>query len=436
MSALARYFNSRNIDVHGYDKTPSPLTQKLSEEGMTIHYKDNPNKIPDNIDMVIYTPAIPNSLLEFQAIKNRKTPLFKRAEILGMISKEHFTIAIAGTHGKTSVTSLVAHLLNHAGKNVSAFIGGIAKNFNSNCIISKNTEIVVVEADEYDRSFLKISPDIAVITSMDADHLDIYDNKNALEDTFNEFLDNIRPNGTAIVLDQLPAVTKSNINFLEYGYNTKTAFSVTTKGYHNGIHILDYLLQEELLKEVSFPLPGRYNALNSLVASAIAKLLHIPNEKIISGLKTFKGVERRFDYRYKHATITYIDDYAHHPNEIKSCIEAVKNLYPNKTITGIFQPHLFTRTRDFADEFATSLSMLDEVILLPIYPAREEAIPGITSKFLLDKISIKKKSLLEKDEIIKKVSTLKTDILLTLGAGDIDRLIKPIEQLLKTKYND
>lgn len=207
MSALARYFNSRNIDVHGYDKTPSPLTQKLSEEGMTIHYKDNPNKIPDNIDMVIYTPAIPNSLLEFQAIKNRKTPLFKRAEILGMISKEHFTIAIAGTHGKTSVTSLVAHLLNHAGKNVSAFIGGIAKNFNSNCIISKNTEIVVVEADEYDRSFLKISPDIAVITSMDADHLDIYDNKNALEDTFNEFLDNIRPNGTAIVLDQLPAVT-------------------------------------------------------------------------------------------------------------------------------------------------------------------------------------------------------------------------------------
>ena len=290
-----------------------------------------------------------------------------------------------------------------------------------------------MEADEYDKSFLQLNPDIAVLTSMDADHLDIYNNKQNIENTFNQFLEKIRPNGSAVVLNALPIKINNSINNYNYGYNTKTDFSVHSEKYQENNHIISLTLNNKELKNISFSLPGEYNALNALAASAVADLLGIPHEVIKNGLESYKGVERRFDYRINSSSITYIDDYAHHPNEIKACIEAVKTLFPNKKITGIFQPHLFTRTRDFLNDFALNLSMLDEVILLPIYPAREKPIPGITSELLLKKITIKQKSFVEKQDLLNKIKSLDTDILLTLGAGDIDRFIIPIEELLKNK---
>jgi UDP-N-acetylmuramate--alanine ligase len=432
MSALARYFKLQGIKVSGYDKTQTTLTNKLQAEGMNIHFDDDIAKIPSDIDLVVYTPAVPKDLKEYQHLLNSGILIKKRAEVLGDLTKDKKTIAVAGTHGKTTVSALIAHLLTHSGIGCSAFMGGISKNYHTNLLTSEKSEWMVVEADEYDKSFLQLHPDIGIITSADADHLDIYGSLENLRTTFRQFASNIKKKGILILkhgvdLD-LDAITKDKV--VSYSKTANTDYHAENIRFENGKYIFDYITPEKKITTITSGLPGEINVENAVAALTAAHLVGVSDEALKSGLLTFSGMERRFDVQVKTDKIVYIDDYAHHPEEIKATVSSVRKMYPDKKITGIFQPHLFTRTRDFADEFARSLELLDEIILLPIYPAREKPIEGVNSEMLLVRIQKDKKEICQKDKVLNLIAQKNFDVLITLGAGDIDQLVTPIRDYL------
>jgi len=441
MSALARYFNHYGKTVYGYDKTESALSKQLENEGMYIHYDDDVvllKKIIAGYEkedvLFIYTPAIPDNHKELIFVQKKSLNLQKRAWVLGEITKQFKTIAIAGTHGKTTTTALVTHILKTAGINCFAFLGGISQNYNTNLILgdaSDSDAFVVVEADEYDRSFLTLYPFISVITSVDADHLDIYGSQNEMHQSYIQYASQTQKNGILIVKKTVDNDLNIKVKRLIYSLNLDTDFSA------NAIHIVDgqfcYNINSviESISQVAIGLPGLHNVENSIAAVAVAQHLGIKGDVINKALRSFKGVKRRFDYRVKSKSIVYIDDYAHHPEELTAAITAAKQLYPDKIITGIFQPHLFSRTRDFVNEFAASLDLLDVCVLLEIYPAREQPIEGVNAQWLLDKMTCKNKSLVKKEHVIDFLKTQHCEVVMTLGAGDIDTLVESIETYLK-----
>ena len=427
MSALARYYHSQGYTIAGYDRTPSPLTKQLENEGMAIHYEDNTTLLPALIDIVIYTPAVPKDLKEFEVLQKRNIKIMKRSEALGQISERHFTIAVAGTHGKTTTTAMVAHILNHCKKSTTAFIGGIANNFGSNLLLSKEKEsLLVVEADEFDRSFLHLHPEVSIINSIDADHLDIYGDKKHLVDSFNDFAHLTAQK--VIVKEGLDIATDKGIRFgFGDGCDYRAEIIQSEKG------VTDFIIEGEGQEtEVKLPMAGNHNVLNATAAFIAARQIGLAPETIAEALATFKGVKRRFDIRVNNEKHCYIDDYAHHPEEIRSCLSAVRSSFPEKRITLVFQPHLFSRTRDFMEEFAEVLALADELILLDIYPARELPIEGITSQALLDKVQMNDKKLCQKAELLDLISQEKPDLLITMGAGDIDRFVEPLEKTIKS----
>lgn len=428
MSALARYYQSMGYAIAGYDRTKSRLTFQLEKEGMAIHYEDRPELLPESIDMVIYTPAVPQDLNEFEALRQRELPILKRSEALGKISKDHFTIAVAGTHGKTTTTAMIAHILNHSRLNTTAFIGGIAKNFDSNLLLGKPKDsILVVEADEFDRSFLQLHPDISIIGSIDADHLDIYGDKEHLVESFNDFAKLTKRN--VIVREGLDVEAWNKIT---YGFGDDCKYQIILGNSGSG-YTMFYIKGEGQDKfKIIMPLAGIHNVLNATAAFIAARRIGVSRNAIAEALHTFKGVKRRFDVRINTEKYCYIDDYAHHPEEIRSCLQAIRDFYPNRRLTLVFQPHLYSRTRDFMDEFAEVLATADELILLDIYAAREEPIEGVSSQVLLDKIQMPDKKLVAKTQLIKLIDSEKPELLVTMGAGDIDRYVELFEELIKS----
>ena len=427
MSALARYYKSLGKEVSGYDLTSSPLTKQLEHEGMAIHYEDNPQLLPALIDAVIYTPAVPQDLKEMVELKRRGIPMIKRAEALGALSKDHYTIAVAGTHGKTTTTAMVAHILKENGVDMTAFIGGIAKNFGSNFHRGVTDEwVLVAEADEYDRSFLQLLPDISVINSIDEDHLDIYGNKARLVDSFNAFARLTKR--CLVTREQLP-VDRHDLPHYHFGFGEGNDYQAVNIRQQEGETDFELVCQDECFP-IHLKMAGVHNVLNATAAFIATRQLGIDEEGIVQALATFMGVSRRFDIRVKNANHCYIDDYAHHPAEIKSCLSAIRASFPNKKLTLVFQPHLFTRTRDFMEDFASALAMADDLILLDIYPAREKPIEGITSNVLLDKITLEHKCLIEKKNLLETIEKRKPELLVTMGAGDIDRFVEPLQDLI------
>lgn len=441
MSALARYFKHYQKSVFGYDKTAGPLTRQLEEENIYCHYEENVkglsiilSKYKKEEVLVIHTPAVPVTHAEYQFLSENGYTIMKRAGVLGEITKQFKTIAIAGTHGKTTTTTLVSHILKSAGINCFAFMGGISRNYNTNLLLG-NAEAaetyVVVEADEYDRSFLTLHPLLAVITSADADHLDIYGDAGHVRESYELFAQQVRADGLLIVQKNVDNELKLTGRRLIYSLNLDTEYCARSITIENAQFFCDVQSPVASLTRVSLGIPGLHNLENAIAAVAIAQQLGIGAEVIKEALRSFLGVKRRFDYRVKTADQIYIDDYAHHPEELRATIDSVRKLYPEKRITGIFQPHLFSRTRDFADGFAESLDMLDECILLDIYPARETPLEGINSAWLLSKLKLEDKKLLSKEELLEEMTLKKRDVVLTMGAGDIDRLVEPLETILK-----
>lgn len=436
MSAIARYFKAIGVDVKGYDKTRNDFTLQLEDEGFDIHYFEDTSAIPDAVihgrhGIVIYTPAIPKDNKEYLYFLDKQIKLYKRAEVLGMISKNAFTIAVAGTHGKTTTSSMVAHMLNESGINFTAFLGGVSTNFESNYhhktdgISLFDQPIMVLEADEFDRSFLHLRPDIAVVTSTDADHLDIYGEPEEVKKSFQEFVECVKEGGSVIMNEQL--VLQFGGDLIRYGSGQKADARYDQVNILNHQFCFNYKFGDVNV-EVKNALPGFHNVENATAAITIGVKLGLPMKYILTAFQTFRGVKRRFEYVYNANGKVVIDDYAHHPTELKACIRSVKELYPDKKLTGIFQPHLFTRTRDFADGFAEALDLLDECWLMDIYPARELPIEGINSEFLA--LKMKKNPLLTgKESILKEVEEHKPELLLIVGAGDIDQLVKPIRTL-------
>lgn len=434
MSALARYFNSRGIEIHGYDKTQTPLTNQLTAEGMTIHYEEDVNQIPEGIDLVVYTPAVPKTHKEYQYFDTQRTPIKKRAEVLGIISRSQRTIAIAGTHGKTTTTTILTHLLKEGGIDCTAFLGGIAQNYGSNYVEGKS-DWVVVEADEYDRSFLHLTPEIAVILSMDADHLDIYGSHEAMLETgFKKFVKNVKTDGTIIVQEEL-AQLFDNQEIETYGLKDGDFRAMSVGVVDGGFHF-DYTQgrKSNVLTIVDphfwTPLPGRHNVENALAAIAVATKLGVSASDLRKGLRTFKGIKRRFEFVIREENLVFINDYAHHPTELTAAISAAKELFPNRKITGIFQPHLYSRTRDFQAEFAKALDLLDECLLMNIYPAREKPIAGVDSGIVFEKMKLDNKELVTKETLIPSLKNKEIDVLLMLGAGDIVDFVEPIRRSL------
>ncbi len=443
MSALARYFHRYGIMVSGYDKTPTNLTRLLIEEGIPVHFEEDLKLVPEHPDLVIYTPALPKDHKELQFVIARGFPLKKRSEVLGMITKNAKTIAIAGTHGKTTITTLIAHLIKSAGEDCIAFLGGISKNYHSNLVTSGTPShlfdgisfFYVVEADEFDRSFLQLYPSIAVVTSADADHLDIYGNIDKLRLSFGEFTSHLKKDGILILKKgvNIHPENVDNYTIRTYHIEGDADFHPEKIRIENDRFVFNLVTPGRTIPDITLGLPGKFNFENSIAAAAVAYSIGITDEIIAQSLLTYKGVERRFDFQIITEDFIYIDDYAHHPEELKACIRATRELYPSKKITGIFQPHLFTRTRDFADAFARSLELLDELILLDIYPAREKPIPGINSTMLLGKVKLKNKKLCSKASLLYELRSEKPEVLLTLGAGDIDQMVKPIRELFINK---
>lgn len=430
MSALARYFAKRGQVVCGYDKTRTKLTEALEQEGILITYLDESSALPcaylDHHDdtLIVYTPAIPKDSKILNHFRDKGFSLKKRSEVLGIISEGMFCIGVAGTHGKTTTSSIVAHILKDTGYDCTAFLGGITSNYNSNVLFGKNN-VVVVEADEYDRSFLTLHPDIAVVTSMDADHLDIYGDKSHLEESFRLYAGQLKGNGTLYAHEGLPI--DNSISYAASSTANAKAENIKVEG---AKFVFDYKDQNTSIQDISLMLPGKHNVENTTVAIAIALKLGIAAEKVKQAVANFKGVKRRFEYIVNNGSQIYIDDYAHHPEELSACFHAVRQLYPDKKLTVIFQPHLFTRTRDFADEFAKVLSTADDLLLLEIYPARELPLEGINSTFLLDKITLENKKVCGKDFVLQYVKDAKPELILTVGAGDIDTIIDPLKNIL------
>ena len=444
MSAIARWFNYIGVPVYGYDKTPSPLTETLSGEGIAITYVDAVDQLPSNFAsdtqnrLVVWTPAIPHtSVLKNHLIQSGYT-LKKRAEVLGMITENMYTVAVAGTHGKTTTSSLVAHLLKHAGKNIAAFLGGLTQNYQNNLILhdegSEEHPVVVVEADEFDRSFLHLHPNISIVTSADADHLDIYGDAAHLLDGFRSFIQLTNPSGKLFIqnkaLEKLGKNSLGNTPIYAYGLESSDIKAARIQAGIKGFSF-DYVTEDGLIPSLLLPIPGFHNIENALAAISVALHVGVTPDQIRSGLASYLGVKRRFEVVYQDENKVFIDDYAHHPEEIRAFLSSVRAIYPDRKITAVFQPHLFTRTRDFAEGFSESLSLADEVILLDIYPARELPIPGVVSEMLLEAISSAKKSMKSKEELLPYLNQIQPEVLVTIGAGDIDRLVLPISNWMQ-----
>ena len=427
MSALARYFMNIGKNVSGYDKTPTTLTDELIKGGISIHFEDTIGLIPTSFyvenTLVIITPAVPITHSEWNYFIERDYVVKKRAEVLGIITKDTFCFAVAGTHGKTTTSGILGHILYESGADVTAFIGGIVENYNSN-LIGEGKIVTVVEADEFDRSFLHLHPNIACVTSMDADHLDIYGNASAIEESFRHFADKVEDKTKIFVPKGVP------LEGLTIAINETATFKAFNIRIENGYYVFDVQTQSETINNIKFGLPGRHNLMNALMALAMAKTYGTPTESIARALASFKGIQRRFSYQIKTDNLVYIDDYAHHPTEINAVHQAVRELYQNEKVLAIFQPHLFSRTKDFANDFAKSLSQFDEILLLDIYPARELPIEGISSSWLLSKIENTHKKLVSKSDLIPSILESKAKIIITIGAGDIGELVPNIKQAL------
>jgi UDP-N-acetylmuramate--alanine ligase len=433
MSAIARFFNEKGVQVSGYDRTSTVLTKQLEAEGMQIHYTDDINLIDKAANLVVYTPAIPATHAELQWLRDNGYEVVKRSDVLQEITRSLFAITVAGTHGKTTVSTMIAHLLTDSGYGCNAFLGGISVNYNKN-FWSSDKAVAVIEADEYDRSFLKLSPDIAVLTAMDADHLDIYGTPEAMEDAFIQYTHNIKPNGTLIARFGLHRNKELNAtNKLLYSLQNDAANAYAANiRMINGGYEFDVIQQNWMIDNIVMHIGGMHNVENAVAAITVAHLLGIDAGKIRAAIGSFKGIRRRFEYVIKTNEQVYIDDYAHHPEELRALITSAKALFPGKKCTVIFQPHLFTRTRDLADGFAESLSLADEVILLPIYPARELPIAGVTSEMIAEKITVPVK-ILPKEKVVEYLGKQDVPLLITAGAGDIDQLKEPVAHLLKNK---
>ncbi|MBL0255907.1 MAG: UDP-N-acetylmuramate--L-alanine ligase [Chitinophagaceae bacterium] len=431
MSALARYFNSRGHKVSGYDRTESELTKQLVKEGMIIHYDDNISLVEKNAALVIYTPAIPVGHSEFNFLKTNGFTIIKRSEALGLITENKLNICVAGTHGKTTTSAMVAHILRDSGFGCNAFLGGIATNYNSN-FWSSEKNVCVAEADEYDRSFLKLTPDVAVITAMDADHLDIYGTEKNMQDAFIEFTQRIKPGGLLIHKQELARSKEFKAGKTwTYGARKENADSFAQNvTIQNGAYKFDVTINKQTIKNVELNMGGRHNIENTVAAIAIARYLDIDEKKIKSAVSSFQGVKRRFEYVLKNNRHILIDDYAHHPEELRALITSAKELYPGKKCTIVFQPHLYSRTRDLADGFAEVLAIADEVILLPIYPARELPVEGVNSEMILNKMDKRQKIVVSKTSLLELLKKNETELLITAGAGDIDLLLAEIKSIL------
>jgi len=429
MSALARYFQYIGKKVVGYDKTPTQLTDELQAIGLEIHFEDNIHLIPEDFyvenTLVIVTPAVPVSHSEWNYFIEREYNIKKRAEVLGIITKDTYCFAVAGTHGKTTTSSILGHVLYESGVDVTAFLGGIVENYNSNLIGSGKT-VTVVEADEFDRSFLHLHPNVSCVTSMDADHLDIYGDAASIEESFREFAAKTSSENL-YVIKGLPLEGNT------IGVNNDADFSAQNIRIENGFYVFNVKTPNEVVQNVKFGLPGHHNLTNALLAFAMAKSYGVSNEKISAALESFKGVRRRFSFQIREEKLVYIDDYAHHPTEINAVHQAVRELYPGKKIIAAFQPHLFSRTKDFVDGFAESLSKFDEILLMEIYPARELPMEGVNSTWLLSKIDNPNKKLVNKDQLFTSFENSDAEVFITIGAGDIGELVKDLKKALHEK---
>ncbi|NIG53197.1 UDP-N-acetylmuramate--L-alanine ligase [Chitinophaga sp. Cy-1792] len=431
MSAIARYFNEKGVKVSGYDRTATALTKQLEEEGMKIHYSDDISLLDKDANLVVYTPAIPAAHTELNWYRDNNYEVVKRSDVLQEITRTLFAITVAGTHGKTTISTMIAHILKDSGYGCNAFLGGISVNYNKN-FWSSDKQVAVIEADEYDRSFLKLSPDIAVLTAMDADHLDIYGTPEAMEEAFIQYTHNIKPNGTLIAHfglhrdSELYAGKKLRYSLQNNAANAYAA-NIQMK---NGGYIFDVIEQDWMIENLELHIGGMHNVENAIAAVTVAHILGIDGDKIRAAVASFKGIKRRFEYVVKNDHQVYVDDYAHHPEELKALITSAKALFPGRKTTVIFQPHLFSRTRDLVDGFAASLSLADEVILLPIYPARELPIPGVTSELIAEKMTAPV-TIMQKDEVLQWLKDNKSPLLITAGAGDIDQLREPIKQIVQ-----
>ena len=438
MSALSRYFNAKKINIYGYDKVKSTLCSDLEKEGMEIHYLDSVENISVNIkenkqeSLVVYTAAIPSENKELSYFKENGFEVLKRSEVLGKITEDNFSIAVAGTHGKTTTSTMIAHVLHNSDVDCTAFLGGISTNYNSNLVLGSEKSIIIVEADEFDRSFLTLSPDVAIITSVDADHLDIYKTKENLLSAFTDFTNNIKTGGTLYLEANIDStfVVRDDITILKYSSSLTsdcTALNISSSA--NNM-LFDVEINNELISQFKLNMGGEYNVSNALVSIAVSKQLGVSNICLLDGMNSFKGIKRRFETHIISEEIIYIDDYAHHPKEITVSIQAVKKMYPNKKITVVFQPHLYSRTNDFMNEFAVALSLSNHLILLDIYAAREQPINGVSSEVLAEKCNVNKIQLCSLNDVVKLLEGEEVELLLTLGAGDIGTIVGDIKTLL------
>lgn len=439
MSAIARYFNHLGIKVIGYDKTSTALTNELIKEGINIHFEDLGNTIVNDYQLstdnclVVLTPAIPKDHKEWACLKDNGFTILKRSQVLGIISETHKTIGVAGTHGKTTTSTLVAHILKQSQVDCNAFLGGISTNYHTNLLLSNTTStdsIMVVEADEFDRSFLTLHPSIGIITSTDADHLDIYGEHNELKKSFLAYSNRLVEGGVFIIKKELDLIKELAVNYLTYSIHSEADVYAKNININNGDYTFDLVFKGKAIPNLQLGIPGLHNVENAVAASAACLLSGVTEDELRAGLLSFKGVKRRFEYIIKNTSQIFIDDYAHHPEELRAIISSVKNMFPQNEIVVAFQPHLFTRTRDFVDGFAESLSLADEAYLLDIYPARELPLPGITSQIIFDKMT-NKKHLVQREELLEAIKNTQPKIFLILGAGDIDLLVEPVKQILQ-----
>jgi UDP-N-acetylmuramate--alanine ligase len=444
MSALARWFKHKGLRVSGYDKTPTPLTHELMEEGMEIHFEDRIELIPGYISkektLVVFTPAIPKTHVEFNYLKENNFTILKRSEVLGLLTRNYKTIAVAGTHGKTTTSSLIAHILKSAGSDMVAFLGGITANYESNLVMHGEVNshtVVVAEADEFDRSFLRLFPHTAIVTSADADHLDIYGDHLQMLSSYKEFIGQINRGGNLIIHESIAPLGNEapHVNKTTYGMSRGQFFAghITPLG-EGGFFEFDLMSQTQRIEKIQLGVPGFHNMENAIAATIVALQLGIEEAVIRQALHSFRGVKRRFEFIIRRDDLVYIDDYAHHPTEIEAFLRSLREMYKGRKLSVIFQPHLYTRTRDFAEGFSKSLSLADEVLLLDIYPAREEPIPGVTSDLLFANITSPVKILCNKSNLLEKLKTMKPEVLATVGAGDIDTFVKPIKEMLNSHY--
>lgn len=441
MSALARWFKGEGFAVAGYDKTATPLTSELESEGMKISYTDDRTLLPvapmvKETTLVVYTPAVPKETNLFQYFEENDFALYKRSEILGRITKDMYTVAVAGTHGKTTTSSMIGHMLICAGRSCSAFVGGITQNYGTNLLVHQvdgEKPVAVVEADEYDRSFLRLHPNFAIVTAIDSDHLDIYGNEESLQQSFRMFIEKIAADGTLFINSNIsPEYVQSlpsQLKIEQYGLK-KGIFRAENIRIESSTFVFDAVLPNQVMKNFNLQTPGFHNVENAMSAIAVAWSLGLSEKEIRTAISSYGGVKRRFEYVIKTDDLVYIDDYAHHPVEIKALMDSVKMLYPNKRITAIFQPHLYTRTRDFAKEFAQSFDQADQVILMSIYPAREKPIEGVSSRLIYDDLATNEKQLYNGEDLLNHLRMDRPEILLTIGAGDIDQMVLPIKQVL------